>query len=398
MDIFDEIRHSRLGIFDLFLSQTLPLSEAERDIIVERLPQKTQEVVNTQGLIYLTPQTIQNLVLPKNLRRDNQIAHYQGGLGQMEPQVVHYTYDSAKKAFTLPNARLSTEEETGRHTHTRRSLITQGNNSGDNYSSSDANSNRSQAGQSSPESISVHNSNTIRSPIFGMDLRLNDPNLELNDLDNNTNANMNMNMSRRSSSPIHNTDNVDDIRDKLAIRATHMLDANRNRLTDVEDNDGSSEGGGRNSPSLSGRRSDRSSVDANANANAGINGPPLPLEAILAADLQRPENQIIGSSLSSDDGNGIGNDRDNENKNNVGNNNPVEYLSGTNSSQSHNDDEKQVNYSSDDCTSPPRAHNNNNNNNNTKQVTFVPFGDTTKQNRHIHFTRILSGKISVMFL
>ena len=57
----------RVWIFFDLLSQTFPLSEAEHDIIVKRLPQKTQEVVYTPCLIYLTSQTIQKSAFPKTL-------------------------------------------------------------------------------------------------------------------------------------------------------------------------------------------------------------------------------------------------------------------------------------------------------------------------------------------
>eukprot|EP01083_Nonionella_stella_P025483 70156_1 len=73
VDIFYEIRNSNLGIPDFLLSQILPLDEPEREIIFERLPDITRNLVSTEGLIYLTPQLFQTLVLPQHLQRDNHI-------------------------------------------------------------------------------------------------------------------------------------------------------------------------------------------------------------------------------------------------------------------------------------------------------------------------------------
>ena len=85
MDIFWEIRNSRLGIPDFLLSQILPLDEPERELIFEKLPDITRDFVSTEGLIYLLPQVIQNIVLPTHLQHNYAQLELEQDLSQLSP-------------------------------------------------------------------------------------------------------------------------------------------------------------------------------------------------------------------------------------------------------------------------------------------------------------------------
>ena len=68
VDICDMIRNAKLGVIDFILSQTLPLTDDERNNILSTLPIYTKQFVTKKGIIYHYPKIFRDNILPKELR------------------------------------------------------------------------------------------------------------------------------------------------------------------------------------------------------------------------------------------------------------------------------------------------------------------------------------------